>query len=227
MRKRSFREDAVACIERLKPALQVNGKQNIPWTGPCVLTVNHYYHPGFQAWWFALGISACVPAEMYWAMTGELTFPGRWYAPLGMSVSKFILSRAARMYGFTTMPPMPPRPKDVDARARAVREVLEVMRQRKVILGFAPEGGDQPAGRLSMPAGGAGRFGLLLAGLGAKFVPVGAYESGDGFCLNFGEAYELSVPSNLSADERDRFAARIMMGKIAVLLPSDLQGEFG
>lgn len=226
MRRRSFREDAIACIERLEPTLQVFGKENIPRAGPCVVTVNHYYRPGFQAWWLALGITACVPVDMYWVMTGELTFPGRWYAPLGMLISKFILSKLARMYGFTAMPPMPPRPKDVESRAHAVREVLEVMRERKVILGLAPEGGDQPGGKLSMPAAGAGRFSLLLANLGAEVVPVGAYESADGFCLNFGQAYRLSVPANLPADEKDRLAAKTMMGKISMLLLPELRGEF-
>jgi hypothetical protein len=226
VRKRSFRNDAIACVERLKPPLQVKGRENIPGKGPCVVTVNHYYRPGFQAWWIALGITACVPVEMYWVMTGELTFPGKWYAPLGMPVSKFILSRLARIYGFTTMPPMPPRIKDVEARARAVREVLDVMRTRRVILGLAPEGSDQTGGKLSMPASGAGRFGLLLASLGARFIPVGAYESVDGSCLNFGEAYQLRVPAKLSPHEKDELAARTMMGRISVLLPPELRGEF-
>jgi hypothetical protein len=226
-RKRSFRADAVACIERLKPPMQVLGKEHIPRHGPCVVTVNHYYRPGFQAWWFAFGIAACIPAEMHWVMTGELTFPGKWYAPLGRPVSKFILARLARMYGFTSMPPMPPRPKDVTARARAVREALGIMQTRKdIILGLAPEGGDQPAGRLSMPAPGAGRFGLLLAGLGADFVPVGAYEANGELCLHFGEAYPLRVPEKLTADERDRLAARMMMERIAAYMPPPLRGEF-
>lgn len=226
-RRRSFRRDACASIGRLQPPLRILGEENIPQRGPCVVTVNHYYRPGFQAWWFAFGIAACVPVEMHWVMTGELTFPGKWYAPLGMVVSKFVLARLARMYGFTAMPPMPPRPQDVIARARAVRETLEIMQTRKdVILGLAPEGGDQPAGKLSMPAPGAGRFALLLADLGAEFVPVGAYERDGGFCLHFGEAYRLTVPRELSTDEKDRTAAELVMRKIAALLPPDLRGEF-
>jgi hypothetical protein len=163
---------------------------------------------------------------MHWVMTGELTCPGKWYAPLGRTLSKFVLSRIAKVYGFTTMPPMPPRPRDVEARAQSVRQVLEVMRQENVILGLAPEGGDQPSGRLAMPTPGAGRFGLLLAGSGAEFIPVGASEADGAFCLNFGEAYRLSVSPGLSADEKDCLAAKMIMGKIAPLLPSHLRGEF-
>ena len=227
-RRRSFRDDARACIERLEPPLKVLGKENVPRSGPCVITFNHYYRPGFNAWWMALGITAVVPADIHWIMTGELTFPGKWYAPLGMAVSRFVLARAGRMYGFTTMPPMPPRPKDVEARAASVREALAFARQaREPILGVAPEGGDQLGGRLAMPASGAGRFGLLLGGLGLRFVPVGAYEAEGEFCLHFGPAYELIIPRGLSADEKDRQAARVMMGNIARLLPPHLRSEFG
>ena len=79
--RRSFREDAIRCIGRLKPPLQVLGKEYIPQNGPCVLTVNHYHRPGFGAQWLALAISACVPREMHWVMTAEWTAPGKWYEP--------------------------------------------------------------------------------------------------------------------------------------------------
>jgi hypothetical protein len=77
-----------------------------------------------------------------------------------------------------------------------------------------------------MPASGAGRFALLLSALGYHFVPVGAYEENGEFCLRFGVVYELRVPHGLSADEKDRAAANIVMGNIARLLPERLQGEF-
>jgi len=226
-RRRSFRDDALACVGRLKPSLRVLGEENIPQAGPCVVAVNHYYREGFNAWWLALAIVATVPAEMHFVMTGELTYPGRWYAPLGMFLSRIVLRRIARIYGFTPMPPMPPRSKDVEARAEAVRKTLDVARRRKdVVIGLAPEGGDQPGGRVTMPASGAGRFALLLAAAGHKFVPVGAYEENGEFCLRFGAAYEMTVPRGISSDEKDSAAAKLMMGKIASLLPSHLRGEF-
>jgi len=224
-RKRSFRKDAAVWIRNLNPAPKIFGRDNIPERGPCVVTVNHYFRPGFQAGWLALGIAACISPEMHWVMTDELTFPGRWYAAAGRPMAKFVLSKIASTYDFTTMPPMPPRPGDVEARANSVRKVLKRMRQENVILGLAPEGGDQPGGRLSRPAPGAGRFALLLAGLGAEFVPVGAYEADGAFCLSFGEAYPLRVPPGLSPDQKDCIAAEIMIGKIAPLLPPYLRGE--
>ena len=226
-RRRSFREDARTCIERLKPPLRVAGEENIPQAGPCVVTFNHYYRPGFSAWWLALAVAATVSVEMHFVITGELTYPGRWYAPLGMFLSKIVLHRAARVYGFTTMPPMPPRPKDVEARAEAVRRVLDVVkRTENPVLGLAPEGGDSADGKLARPASGLGRFALLLSAARMRFVPVGAYEEHGEFCLKFGTAYELRVPRELSVDEKDRAATQVVMENIARLLPERLRGEF-
>ncbi|MBA4380759.1 MAG: hypothetical protein C0393_08830 [Anaerolinea sp.] len=225
---RSFQADGKRCVERLNPPLRVYGGENIPQSGPCLITFNHYYRPGFHAWWLALGIASVVPVEMHWIMTGELTFPGRWYAPLGRPISRWLLKRASQVYGFTTMPPMPPRPRDVEARARAVREVLSHIKEHPhAILGLAPEGGDNPGGGLSWPASGAGRFGLLLASRGLRFVPLGAFEAEGEFCLSFGPAYGLSVPPGLSSEEKDRQAAKIIMQNIARQLPAHLRGEFG
>jgi len=224
---RSFREDARACVGLLKPSLGVLGKENIPQHGPCVITVNHYCRTGFAAQWLALAIAATVPADMHWVVTGELTYPGRWYAPLGMFLSKFVLHRVAHVYGFTSMPPMPPRTKDVEERAASVRAVLEyVRRAQRPIIGLAPEGGDSADGKLARPASGLGRFGLLLSNAGLRFIPVGAYESDGVFTIHFGEAYGLHIQRDLSSDEKDVQAAHIIMNNIAQLLPMHLRGEF-
>jgi hypothetical protein len=227
LRRRNFRMDAIACIENIHPPLKVLGKENIPQHGPCVVTVNHYHRTGFGAEWLALAIASTVPVDMHWVMTGEWTYPGRWYAPLGMIYSRFVLHRIARVYGFTSMPPMPPRQKDVEARAESVRAVLNFVRHAKnPILGLAPEGFDSPDGVLTRPASGLGRFGLLLSAAGLKFIPVGAYEAEGVFTTRFGEAYELHVERGLSADEKDHRAIRIIMKNISPLLPLHLRGEF-
>lgn len=227
LKHRSFRQDAKACIANLRPPLRVLGGENIPQHGPCVITVNHYSRAGFGAQWLALAISATIPADMHWIMTGEWTYPGRWYARLGMIFSRFILQRLARVYGFTAMPPMPPRLKDVVERAAAVREVLYIVKRvNNPILGLAPEGGDSVDGKLAQPASGLGRFGLLLSNAGLRFIPVGAFESDGIFTIHFGQAYELNVPRELSAAEKDAQAAQLIMKNIAQLLPIHLRGEF-
>ena len=224
---RSFRRDGKDCIEQLTPPLQILSAENIPHTGPCLITFNHYYRPGFNAWWMALGLAAVVPVDIHFVMTGELTYPGKWYAPLGEAGSRWLLWRLSKIYGFTTMPPMPPRTKDLAARIRSVRETLKFAHQHpQAVLGLAPEGGDQPGGVLTLPVSGVGRFMLLLAAAGFSLVPMGVYEKDGELCLNFGKAYELTLPRGLPADEKDHAAAEIVMCRIATQLPERLRGLF-
>jgi hypothetical protein len=159
-------------------------------------------------------------------MAAELTFPGQWIAPLGMPVTHFALGRVAAAYGFTAMPPMPPRARDVAARAAAVRSVLRYAARQHAIIGLAPEGGDQPGGRLSMPPAGLGRFCLLLAAAGLRFLPVGVFEQDSRLVLHFGECYGLQGSPQHSPGEKDRRVAFTVMSHIAPLLPSLLRGEF-
>ena len=227
LRRRDFHQDAKACIARLNPPLKVLGKANIPQHGPCVITVNHYHRAGFGAQWIALAIAAVVPVNMHWTMTGEFMYQGKWYGTIGSLGSRILLNRIARIYDFTTMPPMPPRPRDVEARAASVRAVLKYVRHAKYpVLGLAPEGHDPPSGVLTRPTPGLGRFGLLLSKAGLRFFPVGAYEAEGVFQLHFGTSYELIVPHDLSADERDDRAVQIIMKNIAQCLPFQLRGEF-
>jgi hypothetical protein len=225
--QRSFHLDAQSCLEFLKPPLRILGSEAIPQNGPCLVTFNHYYRPGFNAWWMALALAATISVKVHFVMTGELTFPGKWYAPLGMAGSRWLLKRFSRIYGFTTMPPMPPRPKDLKTRARAVRRVLTFARSHpQAIIGLAPEGGDQPGGLLNWPPAGAGRFILLVAEQGFPILPVGCFEDGGAFYMHFSEAYHLKIPGGFTSKEKDIAAARSVMQKIAPLLPERLRGEF-
>jgi hypothetical protein len=227
LRPRDLQNDAKACIDSLNPGLRVLGKENIPQLGNCVLTINHYHRPGLGAQWLAIATTALVPLKMRWVVTGELMCQGKWYAALGSRASRIFLKRLAYFYGLTTMPPMPPRPKDVEARAASVRKLLDYVKQVKdPILGISPEGYNPPNGVLTRPAAGFGRFGLLLAKAGMRFIPVGGYEADGIFHLHFGEPYELNVRSDVAVDEKDRLAMQIVMRNIARLLPLHLRGEY-
>ena len=227
LRKRDFHQDAQACITHLKPPLKIIGSENIPPCGPCVVAVNHYHREGFGAQWIPLAIASVIPVNMHWIMTGEFMYQGKWYETIGAVGSRILLKRIAYIYGFTNMPPMPPREKDAAARAASVRAVLEYVKHAEIpIVGLAPEGYDPPEGILARPARGLGRFGLLLSRAGLKFAPVGAYEAEGILQIQFGERYELSVPHTLSSDEKDDQASQIIMENIARLLPLHLRGEF-
>jgi len=225
--RRSFRRDSQACLARLQPPLKVLGVENVPTHGPILITFNHYFRSGFNAWWMALGLAAVFPMDIHFVMTGELTFPGKWNAPIGMLGSHWLLSRLSKIYGFTTMPPMPPRPKDLAERAQSVRQTLEFARRHpQAVIGLAPEGGDQPGGLLNWPSPGAGRFMILLAGARYQILPVGLYETHGEFCLKYGSVYDLQLPDQFNGDEKDRAAAQIVMHNIAAQLPDSLRGPF-
>lgn len=228
LRPRWFREDACAFVAALEPPPRVFGSENVPSSGPCLLTINHYYRPGFRAWWLTLGVSAVVPADVHWVVTAAWTFPNRPHLKPLRSATEWAFRRVARVYGFTSMPPMPPDPSEVAERARAVRLALaHARRTPRPVIALAPEGGDSPDGRLRMPAPGVGRFIVQLARLGLEMVPVGVYEAGGEFCLRFGSRYRLDTPGGLSPDELDRRVRQTAMARIAALLPNELRGEFG
>jgi hypothetical protein len=226
--QRSFRRDALALAARMDPPFQVLGQEFVPSRGPCLLLSNHYYRPGFDAWQRALAISAVVPVEVHWIITSALTYPGRLKNLVLGGLSRWYLARAAAVYGFFSMPPMPPDPRHAAARAAAVRRVVDYIRQTpNPVIGLSPEGRDFLECRLGWPPLGAGRFVLHLAKLGLKLVPLGVYEEGGGLWLHFGPAFELQAPAGLPPGEQDRWASRQVMEHLARLVPASLRGEFG
>jgi hypothetical protein len=116
---------------------------------------------------------------------------------------------------------MPPQPDEAALRAQAVREILRYARESKPpVIGLAPEGGDfSNQGEVAKLPAGTGRLLLHLAELGLAVVPVGAYEAGGRFCLNFGQAYHLEPPPVSSPKGRDAWARQIVRSRMEVLLP--------
>ncbi len=168
-KSRSFREDAIPCGARLRPAPAIEGKPFIPARGPCLITVNHYARKGFYAWWLALAISAVVPVEIHWITTAAWVYPDRLRSLTITPITRWLLRRIARVYDFTPMPPMPPREAEATARAQAVRRVLAYVRRTpQAVIGLAPEGqdfarGDSRPAPLGTPPPGLGRFVLLFS----------------------------------------------------------------
>jgi hypothetical protein len=222
--RRSFRADARFCANRLQPPLKIYGLENIPTSGPCLVTTNHYARPGLRAWWLALAVSAAVPAEIHWLITSAWTYPDRLRSATITPVTRWVLKRLAHVYGFTNMPPMPPNPQDVLRRAEAVRRILQVARQSThPLIGLSPEGGDFAApGRLADPPPGAGRFILHLCALGLEISPVGIFEEAECLCLHFGPRYRVEANPGLPASARDRSASQQVMQRIADLIPAPL-----
>jgi hypothetical protein len=230
-RRRDFSADARACLRSGTTPVRVAGGENIPVGGACLVTFNHYSRPGFQIYWLVMALTAALRLgagqRLGAVVTGELTMPGSWLAPVGRPFSRVLLRRMAQMYGFVSMPPMPPRQCDVDARARSVRAVLAWLDQPGApVLLLAPEGCDQPGGRLATPPEGAGRFMALITARGLPVLPVAGWEGEGALQLRFGRPYHLAVPAGLSRDQLDRQISTLVMSEIAALLPDFLRGEF-
>ena len=155
-------------------------------------------------------------------MTSAWTYPDPLRGGMITPITEWVLARFARMYGFTLMPPMPPRPKDVAARADSVRRILRLARTRRIAIGIAPEGMDSPDGRLMQPPAGIGRFIAHLTDTGYTLVPVGAWEDGNAFCLRFGKPFGLPQSGARDPDGRDRETVKIVMDEIAALLLENL-----
>jgi 1-acyl-sn-glycerol-3-phosphate acyltransferase len=205
----------------------VFGAQNVPQTGPCLITINHYHRPRFPSWWMVLAVNSVVPADIHWVMTAALTFPGHPLRRVLYPTSHWALRKLANLYGFTTMPPMPPRPEEAADRAQAVRQVLDYMRKNPgTIIGLAPEGRDTFGGRLSVPPLGAGRFIALLTRKGMPIVPVAVFEEGDALTVSFGEHYPLCLPDSLRPSQRDALVMDTVLRAIARLLPEHLRGAY-
>lgn len=125
---------------------------------------------------------------------------------------------------------MPPSSAEVEARAQAVRRILEYARRSaNPVIGLAPEGRDAPIdqpGVLVEPPPGLGRFVLQLTRLGMPISPVGLFEADGRLCIRFGTAYELENMAGLTSEERDLQASGEVMVRIANLLPPGLRGGY-
>ncbi len=226
--RRRFRAHAERMMGGEHPPLQVLGTENIPQNGPGVITMNHYFRPGFWPPWFAAAITVSVPVDIYWTMASALTFPGERLRKMKRWVSGLVLELVASIYGFNSMPPMPPEDNEIVQRAAAVSRLVRYIRANpNGLVAMAPEGGDQPEGVLNYPPKGFGRLAMALARSGMPFYPVGVWEEGNCFFLRFGAPYLLenrASPEN--PDEVDLWAARQVMLRIAECLPGRLQGIF-
>lgn len=214
--QRSFAADARRSLKALSSPPKVIG---VPASERCLLVVNHYARPGFQAWWIGLTLSAVVPAEVHWVVTSAWRYPDLWRRITITPLSRWVLRRLAHIYGFTLMPPMPPHPQEAAQRAMAVRRLLRyVQAHPQALIGLAPEGGDfAPPGQVAELPCGVGRLVLHLTEWGLRVQAVGLFEE-NGLCLRFGLPFTLPPPPQRSADERDAWVRqRLRQEMLAVL----------
>jgi len=224
-RPRSLRPDALTALSTLEKPPLVTGLENLS-TGPGLLALNHYSRPGLNVWWGALALSAALPGPLHWVMAGGWTYPDWLRRATLEPLTAWAFHRLAAVYGFTAMPPMPPRPHEQAARAVAVRRVVAWLRSHpEGFVALSPEGRDIPGGALGWPPPGTGRWIAHLAGLGAALWPVGMWEEEGRLCLAIGKSVTLDLCCG-DKNELDRHVSRQVMQAIARLLPPEMRGEF-
>lgn len=231
--QRSFPADAARLYRTIVPSPKVEGLERVPRSGGLVITFNHYHSPSFASWWNAIVITTAISRvrpvaarESVWLMTGAWTYPDRLRQRLVTPLTQRAFRRVARVYGFVAMPPMPPRPHEVEARASAVRRALAVAsRPQPPLIGISPEGRDSADATLIKPPPGVGRFLLLLAA-SLPILPVGVFEEGPQLVVHFGPPFALQAPPGLAPDERDAWASERVMLAIARQLPPRLWGVY-
>lgn len=225
-RRRSFREDAQLLVQRIRPAAVVLGDPPVVSGNGLVLAVNHYNRPGFGAWWIALSIAAAVQADMHWMMTAAWVYPDRLRSWTVTPLSRWVLTRVARSYGFTSTPPMPPRPRDYLARAAALRTLLRALdKSTSPVLGIAPEGFDSGDGSLQRPAAGVSHLFHHLWLRGMTFVPVGVFEEGGRLITRFGPPLDVATNTVNADPGAEQLLEQVMRG-IAACLPPALHGHY-
>jgi hypothetical protein len=226
-RKRSFQKDTVQLTSGMGVPLRVTGGEFIPRGGPGLLVFNHYSREGLSILFPVAGLASSIPAEMHWIMTGAWTFPGNpLHRPL-RTISKWVFKRIARVYGFTLTPPMPPEPEDSTARTESVRRVFQHIKDNpSTLVALAPEGQDIPGGALGELPPGAGKFMLELNRRLGCIHPVGIYEEDGALRINFGPPFNLGSIINSGSGKLDEKAGRIVMERIAALLPDRLAGPY-
>jgi 1-acyl-sn-glycerol-3-phosphate acyltransferase len=204
--------------------MEVMGSAHIPAEGPCLVVCNHYSPLWFPSWWLVLSISAAVVAqrtpeaerEIHWVMAGAWTYPDSpWRRQVLTPATWWAFRRVARVYGFVTMPPMPPDPSEVEARAVAVRQTVRLARRLAPaggMVGLSPEGQAVREAHVEEPPAGVGEFIALLVRAGLPVLPVGVKEVEGRLRLSFGPAFVPEIPAGRG--ERDRVVARQVMEAI-------------
>lgn len=230
--QRSFAEDAAAACVGIDPPAAWTGTEHIPPAGACLVVCNHYTRPGLGAWWIALSISAAIaahrepgaPASVHWVMTAAWRYPkGDWRREVITPATRWAFARAARVYEFVLMPPMPPDPDEVADRAAAVLQTLRLARRlvdEGGLLGLAPEGRDTHE-RLGTPPPGVGTFIGQLVMVGMPVLPVGVSEVAGRLRVSFGPSFRPEVPSGRGRNRRavDGIVIERVMAAIAQQIP--------
>lgn len=227
LRPRSFTADARDAVSAIDPPPVYTGLANIPQHEACLVVCNHYTREGLSAWWGPLLINSTIASqrganadkEIHWVITAAWTFPESPVRKVMLTpLTRWAFDRIARIYGFITMPPMPPAPEDVVERAISVRRTLRLARDiapHGGMVGLAPEGRDTPEVVGSVPEG-VGTFVAHLTRTGFQVLPVAISETDNHLRVSFGQLFQPIIPATRAL--RDHVVSQQIMSAIDALV---------
>lgn len=217
-----FQKTAKGLIKGIQPPPVLKNTGVIPDSIPILVTMNHYSRQGFSIVWAAAALTSALPGDPIWLMTRAWTNRQAGLDRIRTRLTEIIFSRIAEVYGFVTMPPIPPHPDEIIDRAISIRRLMQALRMTDdLILCIAPEGRDFSDGTLGRPPEGTGKMILQLMKVLNRILPAGVYEKGGHLVLNFGSPYLL--PDHIECDPE---VADFVMQKIACLLPERMRGLY-
>jgi len=133
---RSIAAGALAAVEGASsPNIEISGGANVPASGPCLVTCNHYSRPSMEVWWTALAITAALATnrlpdgdrDIHWVMTSAWRFEeNRWRHRVLTPLTRWGFDHVAQVYSFVTMPPMPPDPQELVTRAISILQTVRL-----------------------------------------------------------------------------------------------------
>lgn len=218
----------------MDPSPRVQGTENIPPEKPFVLIFNHYESERVPAWWAPLLAGYLInakrtrePNEVRLVMAQKWWYAEGWDKAIKEPFTRWLFARAAQVYGLMLVPPILEGFATRGEGVAGVRAALELTRgAHPQILGIAPEGRTGPGGVLCEPPPGTGLFLLLLTHDTIPCLPLGVFENGGEFTLDFGEPFQFNVPRSRDRDQRDYTAATQAMQQLAARLPPQLRGPY-
>lgn len=223
---RSLAHDALWAMTNMPAPPLVRGLDLVPERGPFIVVANHYQRPGLWMAWPALYVAEQIRErtgqDTHWIAIEEWVSFSLWGIPIPTGVTHEVFERAFRTYGILAMPP-PYAP--MTARAASMRTAAQQVKSGGIV-GLMPEGDVGPTPELLEAREGAGAFLLLLAGTGARLLPVGLYEEDGRLVAHFGSLFDLTPPADLPRADRDRWARERVMHAIRDLLPEALWGFY-
>jgi 1-acyl-sn-glycerol-3-phosphate acyltransferase len=224
-RRRSFARDSLTIMAANPYPRRLEGLDNVPEAGTFVLVMNHYNRPGLHVYHCAMAVSAALSQrrphepEVRWTFISEHYGRRIGPVPIPLWLIRWVFRRVARVYDLVVLPR---REELVLARAAALRRFARALTASPV--GLTPEGSG--SGRLVEPPSGSGLFLTALCRRSYGLLPVAVWEENNTLVIRFGEPFRLSLPEELTREERDRQACEQVMVAIGRHLPKEYWGAY-